>query len=146
MSEQTYKIAAAVLLCTTIIAGALAFQYNAQLQASEAEYSLLLEELEDTTAVISVKIDYGEESTWFNNTRVPLGSSLLNATSYVADLELQGSEWGIFVLSIDEVGGDANSYWLWDYLDEGWQVGPVGADQWTIHDGDVLRWTYTSFE
>ncbi len=146
MSEQTYKIAAAVLLCTTIIAGALAVQYNVKLQASETEYSILLEELEDTTAMINILIDFGEGSTWFNGTRVPLGSSLLNATSYVADLELQSAEWGVFVLSIDEVGGDANSFWLWDYHDEGWRAGPVGADQWTVHDGDLLRWTYTSFE
>ena len=146
MSEQTYKIAAAVLLCTTIIAGAFAIQYNAKYQTSEAEYSLLLEELEDTTAMINILIDFGEESTWFNGTRVPLGSSLLNATSYVADLELQSAEWGVFVLSIDEVGGDENSFWLWDYHYDGWQVGPVGADQWVVHDGDILRWTYTSFE
>jgi hypothetical protein len=146
MSEQTYKIAAAVLLCTTIIAGVLAVQYNAKLQTAETEYSILLEELEGTTATVNILIDNGEESTWYNDTRVPLGSNLLNATAYVAELDLQSSEWGVFVVSIGEVGGDANHYWLWDYLDEGWQMGPVGADQWTVHDGDVLRWTYTSFE
>ena len=146
MSEQTYKIAAAVLLCTTIIAGVLAVQYNAKYLASETEYNILLEELEDTTAKISVKIEYGEESVWYNDTRVPLGTSLLNATSYVAEIEAQSSDWGVFIVSINEVGGDANSFWLWDYLDDEWQAGPVGADQWTVHDGDILRWTYTSFE
>lgn len=146
MSEQTYKIAAAVLLCTTLIAGVFAVQYNAKYQASEAEYSLLLEELEDTTATINIQIDTGESSTWYNDTRVPLGSTFLNATDFVAELEVQGSEWGVFVFSIDEVGGEVNRFWLWDYYDEGWQVGPVGADAWIVHDGDVLRWTYTSFE
>ncbi len=46
MSEQTYKLAAAALFCTTILAGTLAFQYNGQLQAVEHEYELLLEELD----------------------------------------------------------------------------------------------------
>jgi len=147
MSEQTFKLAAAALLCTTILAGALAFQYNGQLQAVEHEYELLLDELEENTAVISIRVDYGDETvTWFNDTRVPLGTNFLNATGMISELELQSSEWGIFVVSIDGVGGDANSFWLWDYYDEDWQMGPVGADQWTVHDGDVLSWTYTSFE
>lgn len=147
MSEQTFKLAAAALLCTTILAGALAFQYNGQLQAVEHEYELLLDELEENTAVISITVDYGNETvTWFNDTRLPLGTNFLNATGMISELELQSSEWGIFVVSIDGVGGDANSFWLWDYYDEGWQMGPVGADQWTVHDGDVLSWTYTSFE
>lgn len=147
MSEQTFKLAAAALLCTTILAGALAFQYNGQLQAVEHEYELLLDELEENTAVISIRVDYGDETvTWFNDTRLPLGTNFLNATGMISELELQSSEWGIFVVSIDGVGGDTNSFWLWDYYDEGWQMGPVGADQWTVHDGDVLSWTYTSFE
>ena len=148
MSEQTFKLAAAALLCTTILAGALAFQYNGQLQAVEHEYELLLDELEENTAVISIRVDYGDETvTWFNDTRVPLGTNFLNATGLVSELELQSSEWGIFVVSIDGMGGDANSFWLWDYYyDEGWEMGPVGADQWIVHDGDVLSWTYTSFE
>ncbi len=147
MSEQTYKLAAAALLCTTILAGVLAFQYNGQLQAVEHEYELLLEELEDNTAVISIKVDFGDDTvTWFNDTRVPLGTNFLNATGMVSELELQSSEWGVFVTSIDGVGGDSDSFWLWDYYDEGWQMGPVGADKWIVHDGDILSWTYTSFE
>lgn len=147
MSEQTYKLAAAALLCTTILTGILAFQYNGQLQAVQYEYELLLVELEENTVVISIRMDYGDETImWFNDTRVPLGTNFLNATGIISELELQSSEWGVFVISIDGVGGDTNSFWLWDYYDDGWQMGPVGADQWIVHDGDILSWTYTSFE
>lgn len=147
MSEQTYKLAAAALLCTTILTGILAFQYNGQLQAVQHEYELLLVELEENTVVISIRMDYGDETImWFNDTRVPLGTNFLNATGIISELELQSSEWGVFVVSIDGVGGDTNSFWLWDYYDDSWQMGPVGADQWIVHDGDILSWTYTSFE
>jgi hypothetical protein len=147
MSEQTYKLAAAALLCTTILTGILAFQYNGQLQAVQYEYELLLVELEDNTVVISIRMDYGDETImWFNDTRVPLGTNFLNATGIISELELQSSEWGVFVVSIDGVGGDTNSFWLWDYYYDSWQMGPVGADQWIVHDGDILSWTYTSFE
>jgi hypothetical protein len=147
MSEQTFKLAAAALLCTTILAGVMAFQYNGQLKAVQHEYELLLVELEENTALISIRLDYGDDTvTWFNDTRVPLGTDFLNATGMISDLEVQSSDWGVFVSSIDGVGGDADSFWLWDYYDEGWQMGPVGADQWIVHDGDILSWTYTSFE
>lgn len=147
MSEQTYKLAAAALLCTTILTGILAFQYNGQLQAVQYEYELLLVELEENTVVISIRMDYGDETImWFNDTRVPLGTNFLNATGIISELELQSSEWGVFVVSIDGVGGDTNSFWLWDYYYDSWQMGPVGADQWIVHDGDILSWTYTSFE
>jgi hypothetical protein len=147
MSEQTFKLAAAALLCTTILAGVMAFQYNGQLNAVQHEYELLLVELEENTALISIRLDYGDDAvTWFNDTRVPLGTDFLNATGMISDLEVQSSDWGVFVSSIDGVGGAADSFWLWDYYEEGWQVGPVGADQWIVHDGDILSWTYTSFE
>jgi hypothetical protein len=147
MSEQTFKLAAAALLCTTILTGVMAFQYNGQLKAVQHEYELLLVELEENTALISIRVDYGDDAvTWFNDTRVPLGTDFLNATGMISDLEVQSSDWGVFVSSIDGVGGDADSFWLWDYYEDGWQMGPVGADQWIVHDGDILSWTYTSFE
>ncbi len=147
MSEQTFKLAAAALLCTTILAGVMAFQYNGQLKAVQHEYELLLVELEENTALISIRLDYGDDAvTWFNDTRVPLGTDFLNATGMISDLEVQSSDWGVFVSSIDGVGGDADRFWLWDYYEDGWQMGPVGADQWIVHDGDILSWTYTSFE
>jgi len=30
-------------------------------------------------------------------------------------------------------------------IDDGWQQGSVGADQWTLYDGDTVAWTYTGF-
>ena len=147
MSEQTFKLAAAALLCTTILTGVMAFQYNGQLKAVQHEYELLLVELEENTALISIRVDYGDDSvTWFNDTRVPLGTDFLPATGMISDLEVQSSDWGVFVSSIDGVGGEADSFWLWDYYEDGWQMGPVGADQRIVHDGDILSWTYTSFE
>ncbi len=146
MSEQKFKLAAALLLCTTILASVLAFQYSTQLQASKHEYDLIIQELEETTIVVDIQIDDGETVSWFNETRVPLGASFLNATGMITDLEMQSSEWGVFVETINGVGGDSDKFWVWDYYDEGWQMGSVGADQWILHEGDILRWTYTSFE
>lgn len=143
MSESKFKLAAAVLLCTTIITGALAIQYYTQFRSAQAEYEHLLGELGETTVVVNILIDDGEALTWYNKTRVPLGSNLIEATQFVEEVSSQTSEWGTYVMSIGEVGGDSDRFWGWYHFDEGWEMGSVGANQWIVHDGDLLRWTYT---
>jgi len=46
------------------------------------------------------------------------------------------------------VGGDPNTYWVWNYYDEEsgeWEYGPVACDAWVLHDGDIVSWTYAGF-
>ena len=145
MSEKNLKIAAAVLLCAAITAGAYALQYRHQAATLRLDYERTLKELEDFTALVNIKIDYGNETTWYNDTRVSLGTSLLNATGKLVEVEAQESELGSFVTSLGGVVGDSSHYWMWSIYDGGWEMGPVGADQWTLHDGDVVAWTYTAF-
>lgn len=146
MSDSTYKWAAALLLCTTLAAGAGALYLNNRLNALEAEYERTLKELEEFTATVDVKIDYGNGTVaWFNGTRIGVGESLLNATRHAAEIDYTMYDFGVFVNTLNGVGGDADKYWLWSYYDEGWQSGSMGADQWRLHDGDAVAWTYTGF-
>jgi len=146
MSDSSYKWAAALLLCTTIAAGAGTLYLNNRVNALETEYERTLSELEKFTATVDVKIDYGNSTvTWFNGTRIGAGETLLNATLRVAEIDCTMYEFGVFVNTVNGVGGDADKYWLWSYYDDGWQSGSVGADQWRLHDGDAVAWTYTGF-
>lgn len=147
MNENTYKLAAVAFLCTTIAAGALALNFNYQLSALQDDYQAVLDELEDLTVQVDIMIDYGDgEIAWFNDTRIPLGSNLLDATGIACEIEYQTSDFGSFITSINGVEQDASHFWLWSFYEDGWEMGPVGADQYTLHDGDVVGWTYTSFE
>ena len=142
--------AAAVLLCTTIAASYFAINYYYQAESNQKEYHALLDDLEDLTILINMKIDYGNGKAvvWYNDTRVPLGSTLLMATQIFTSVDYSTSELGAFVTEIDDVGGDANTYWLWNYWDRDkgiWEFGPVGCDQWILHDGDTLSWVYSTF-
>lgn len=105
-----------------------------------------MRELDKFTIEVNIKLDYGNDTiVWYNNTRVSVGESLLNATKTIATVGVNSSSMGAFVTSINDVGDDPNAWWLWWYNDAGWAQGPVGADQWTLHDGDELAWVYTSF-
>ncbi len=146
MSDSTYKWAAALLLCTTIAAGAGALYLNNRVNALETEYERTLNELKEFTATVDIKIEYGNGTVaWFNGTRIGAGESLLNATLRVAEMDYTIYGFGVFVNTLNGVGGDPDKYWLWSYYDDGWQSGTVGADQWRLHDGDAVAWTYAGF-
>lgn len=148
--KRIWMWATAALLCTTIAASYAAINYYSQAESYEKDYQSLLEDLEGLTILISMKIEYGNGTVaWHNDTRIPLDSTLLTASQILASVDYSTSELGAFVNEINYVGGDPQTYWLWNYWDtdeEGWEFGQVGCDQWVLHDGDTLSWIYTTFE
>lgn len=140
---------AGVLLCTTLAASLFAFNYYNQAEAYRRSYEALLKDLERFTILVNLKIDYGNGSlVWYNNTRLPLDSNLLNATKRVAEVEYIIGDYGAFVTRINKVGGEPNRFWLWFYFDPGkgeWIYGPVACDRWRLSNGSIVAWIYTSF-
>jgi hypothetical protein len=146
LSKQSLTWAAAALLCTTLAGGAASLYYYSRYTQLEAEYRETLDELELLTIKVNIMIDYGNgTAVWHNATRVGLTETLLNATLQVADVQYTVTEFGAFVDAIDGVSGVESHYWIWYRLDGGWQMGPVGSDQYRLHDGDVVAWIYTGF-
>jgi len=146
MHESNYKWVAAALLCTTLVSGAAALYLNSRVNALEADYMKAIGELERFTVIVDIMIDYGNGTVvWYNETRVAAGESLLEATGLVAELDYTWTEYGAFVNAVNGVNGEPNKYWMWSYYEGGWQLGPVGADQWRLHDGDRVAWVYTGF-
>lgn len=148
--------AAGALLCITIVASYTAFGLQSQVRKLQTEYDGLLQDIEslqgnldDLTIRIDMKIDYGNETiVWHNNTRIPLGANLLTATKVISSVEYSTGEFGAFVEKIDGVGGDPNTFWLWNYYDRDsgvWEYGPVASDMWAPHNGDVVSWVYSGF-
>lgn len=147
--NKTWMWVAAALLCTTIVASYAAINYYAQAESYKKDYRALIEDLEGLTILIDMKIDYGNGTVlWYNNTRVPLDSILLTASQIVASVDYSTSDLGAFVNKINGVGGDPGTYWLWYFWDSekgSWEFGPVGCDQWVLHNGDMVSWTYSAF-
>lgn len=145
--NRIWMWAVAALLCTTIAASYAAINFYSQAESYKKDYLALLDDLEGLTIIINMKIDYGKGMVvWYNDTRVPLKSTLLTATQILVSVDYSTSELGAFVNEINGVGGDPQTYWLWNYWDSdkgSWEFGSVGCDQWVLHDGDVLSWTYS---
>jgi hypothetical protein len=144
MIEKNIKWVALALLCTTIVSSGVAFYYLNQYNTIKANYDETLADLVEFTILVNIMFDYGNGTIeWYNETRLAVGTDLMTATGYLVEIEYTESEWGAFIDKINGVGKDPGTWWLWTYYEEGWQMGPVGADQWILHNGDILSWTYS---
>lgn len=145
MNENIYKMVAAALLCTTILAGAYALNLQYNCSRLENENQLLLDELEEYTIQVNLMIDYGNGSkTWYNDTRIQAGANLLDLTIVNCDPVYEVYDFGAFVTSINGVASDDGHFWAWyQFEDNQWNMGTSGADQFVLHDGYTVGWIYT---
>ncbi|MGD2201310.1 MAG: hypothetical protein PVJ38_06755 [Candidatus Bathyarchaeota archaeon] len=141
--------ATAALLCTTIAASYLALNYRTENTRLKEDYQAVLEDVEELTVTVDMKLDYGNGTVqWYNATRVPLEADLLKATQLIAEIEYTTGDLGALVNEINGVEGDPNNFWIWHYYDEdtsSWEYGPTGCNAWILHDGDIVAWVYSSF-
>ncbi len=81
---------------------------------------------------------------WYNDTEVKEGSTLLDATESVADINYTTYPSGSFVNSINGVENEKPYYWMWWYWSRpsGWTLGPVAADKYVVSNGETLLWYY----
>lgn len=134
------------LVCSTLFASMFAVYYHEEYRQNLALYSDTLKDLDAVTVRVNLLIDYGNGTReWKNVTRVPIGTSLLNATLSVADVDYGVSSLGAFINSINGVGGD--KFWLgwcWNSTSLEWMSLLEGCDQFILHNGDTVAWYYTS--
>jgi len=110
----------------------------------------LLEKYGSCIMRVNIRIDYKEWNgtvVWYNDTIVPLGCNLLQATETVA--VVNSTYWPDLQASVvDAINGVWNSppyYWMWLYQDANtttWTYGPVGADLFTVESDQVFMWRY----
>jgi len=139
------------LLCVVILTSyALIYYYN-EYTTYRSLYQEALRELQryKNYIFVNILIDYGNGTVeWHNETLILKGSSLLQATKIVAEVNYTKYSFGAFVTSINGVGGDIGYYWLW-YRWNGttgtWELGPVGCDSYILHEGEIISWIYRKF-
>ena len=140
--------ASLVLLCGLIASIYLSVYYYNESVRYQSLYREAIEKLHHlrTHMLINILIDYGNGTKiWYNETEVPIGSSLLDATGNVARVDYQLFQYGAFVTAINGRGGDPGYYWMWYFWNSTsrkWEMGPVAADAYILHHGDAVSWVY----
>ncbi len=101
-------------------------------------------ENKEETVSINIGLKYEGNLVWYNDTEVPAGSSLLEATAKIADVEYKRYPYGAFIESINGIKNRGSMYWIWWMWNDksGWTLGPVGADRYVVGDGETYIWYY----
>jgi hypothetical protein len=139
----------ALLVAALVISISYTGYYFLQYQQTNQSFENVLRTVKGITYSTSVLFDFGNGSkVWFNNTRVPIGWNLYNATIYLTHGRLNAtyySQYGEhFVTGIEGIqNNQAKSWLIWTYNStSSWQQAQVGADQLGIYNSSVYAWTF----
>jgi hypothetical protein len=139
-----------VLVSALVITSELSVHFYAQYVIAEEKYTNTLLSLKDVSYEVNLLINYNNGTKrWYNQTIVPIGYSLFNATIKITDGQVEGSwsDFGVFVTAINGVQGSGPEYWLWfrwDETENRWMSGATGPNSHIITQGETAAWLLTN--
>ncbi len=140
--RNKWAIAALCILCWAIAASLVACYYYYQ-------YSGLVGRLEESSAVVSLGIDYGNGTrVWYNGTRgLTLYDAMMEA-GWDVDAESYGT-MGLYVKAINGVKESAEQsrywgWWIWTSL--GWAHGGSACDKYILSNDETILWYYSEVD
>ena len=148
--RNTWFTISLVLISGLVLTSGLSFYYYAQYSATEKKYTDTLSSLNEISYKINILIKYSNGTkSWYNQTIIPIGWSLLNATQKATGDRVKGNlyPFGFFVTSINGVEGTGSYSWLWFMWDNSkkeWTSGTSGADSYIMKQADTVAWLLTN--
>jgi hypothetical protein len=154
LSESTWKILAVVLLAGLVLTSYGAIYFYQEVSTLQSDNSYLKSRLGSVSETVDIGVNFGNGTTlWYNDTYVPVGASVYNAT-YAAtggrvttESFTLGNVTEAFVTGVLGVQSTSTSYWIWYYFDSAsssWTEATVGAGEFLGVQGGVYLWNFTS--
>ena len=140
-------LVAGLLIWAVVASSAAAYYYNGYVQEARLvdSYRSIVGKY---MIRVSILIEYGNGTkVWHNDTLIPVGFTVLNATMSVADVKYVVGQYGAFVTSINGVKNDKGRslYWIyWVWSNGKWVPGSVASDKYVLRDGEIFAWTYSN--
>lgn len=150
-----WKTISFVLIGLLVVFGLTGLLLYSDLVSYEKRYDDVIDSLDKISFSTDLMFNYGNGSKiWYNNTRLPLGIDLYNATLLISNGNMNSTYYpeykSHFITAIDGVGvfGDPEKmYWSWiswyydDVLGE-WLSHDVSSDMVFPSEGDILAWYF----
>ena len=99
---------------------------------------------------VSLLVQKGDQETrWFRDLQVPKGADAFELTKIATGGDFKATYYPQYrshfveaILGTENQGSNYWLIWLWNDLDKKWEFLPVGADFYSVKDGQVLAWYY----
>ena len=95
---------------------------------------------------VNIGVDYGNGTrTYYNDTKALTGETVFDVTKQVANVEYQVGSLGTYVTEINGVKSQGNfgwTFWPWNSTSQTWSFAHVGADAYSIANGETFMWYY----
>jgi len=149
MKANIWVVISLVFLIWAVGATAGAVNYYQISQNQQTTISNLQSLVNNLGIKVNIAINYGNGTIeWHNDTYIPIGFSLFNATQKVATLNYTTSPLGTFVTGINGVSQDvaANRYWVYDTWSNGkWEIVWIATTDYALHDNEIVMWSLKQF-
>jgi len=135
------------LIATTIIASSTTVYYYVQYRYVSGQYQDTLSKLRSSTYTVNIAIKFDNTTMiWYNDTIIPIGWSLFNATHLITKGNLTysifyGAPFITSIFGVKSHGYYAWLWWFWNSTRDGWQLGEVGASDYILKDGSTVIWS-----
>lgn len=135
----------AIFIFVSAIASATTVYYYQQYTALETQYNNTLTRLGDVSYTVNILVDNNGTKTWYNQTLIPIGCSLYNATFKITNgnVNYQTAYGPSFITAINGVqskGTYSWIWWTWNSASHSWTPGSVGDDAYTLKNNDIVAW------
>lgn len=148
-SRNTWFTISLVLTSALVLTSGLTINYYGQYVDAEKNYLNTLSSLNDVSCKVNILIDYRNGTReWYNQTIIPVGTSVFNATSKAVGGKIEGQQYsfGVFVTSLNGVRAIGSNSWLWfnwDSAQNRWTLGASGPESYILKQGDAVGWLLT---
>jgi hypothetical protein len=134
------------LVATTVIASSTTVYYYTQYSYANNRYQETLSKLRSSTYTVNISIKFNSTTwIWYNNTIVPIGWSLFNATQMVTEGNMNysifyGAPFVTSILGVKSQGLYSWLWWSWNSTKGEWQMGEVGSSDFVLKEGSTVVW------
>ncbi|MGD0329412.1 MAG: DUF4430 domain-containing protein [Nitrososphaeria archaeon] len=145
--ERILTIGLIVFLLVSMITAATTIYYHQEYVTMKRQYNEELAKLGVVSYTVNILLDNNGTKTWYNQTLIPIGWSLYNATVKVTNGNVNySSVYGpSFITAINGVSSTVSYYWIWwvwNSASHSWTLGSVGADAYSLKNNDIVAWYF----
>ncbi|RLF18156.1 MAG: hypothetical protein DRZ82_08760 [Thermoprotei archaeon] len=152
---RLWRIALAITIAWALTTTVLSAYFYQEVKRMTKLCNELKSEYEEKLILVDIVINYGNGTIkWYNDTVLLRGSTAFDAVRRIADVNWTKGAYGVFIIAIDDVYGNATHGWVFAIYGrketswgsttkvDGWYYPGVSVDKVVLKNNDIIGFLY----